>query len=379
MQKTYLMSPGPTPVPPEILLAMSQPIIHHRGPRFKEILSEVRDGLKYLFQTKNEVLIFASSGTGGLEGAVTNTLSPGDNALVVRGGKFGERWAEICQAYGVKVDNIDIEWGRAVTPHQISERLEKNPEIKAVFLQAHETSTGVKHPIKEIAEIIRGYENTLIVVDAISAIGAFDIPVDTWHLDIVVGGSQKALMLPPGLAFVSISDKGWRFVENSQLPRYYFDFLKEKKAISKNQGAYTSAVTLVIGLREALNMIRKEGLKSMFDHHERLSWATKAAARALGLQLYSKENSSEALTAIEVPEGVDGQEIVSIMREKRGITIAGGQGKLKGRIFRISHMGYVDAHDIIATISALELTLRELGYVFDLGAGVRAAEDVLMS
>lgn len=377
MEKRYVMSPGPTPVPPEILLAMAQPIIHHRGPQFKSILSEVREGLKYVFQTKNEVLIFAASGTGAMEGAVTNTLSPGDKALVVRGGKFGERWTEICMAYGIKVDNIDIEWGRSVDPDQIQKRLEKDPSIRAVFTQAHETSTGVKYPIMEIGDIINKHENTLIIVDAISAMGVFDIPVDTWHLDIVIGGSQKALMLPPGLSFVSVSDKAWKFVERSQLPKYYFDFLKERRYISKNQGAYTSSVSLIIGLKEALNMIRKEGLEAIFNHHKRLSAATKAAVNAMGLKLYSKENLSEALTAIEAPKGIDGQKIVSIMREKYGITVAGGQGQAKGKIFRISHMGYIDAFDIIATISALELTLKELGYAGALGVGVKAAEEVL--
>lgn len=377
MEKRYMMSPGPTPVPPEILLAMAQPIIHHRGSQFKGILSEVKEGLKYVFQTKNEVLIFASSGTGAMEGAVTNTLSPGDKALVVRGGKFGERWTEICMAYGIKVDNIDIEWGRSVDPDQIQKRLEKDPSIRAVFTQAHETSTGVKYPIKEMGDIIHKHKNTLIIVDAISAIGALDIPVDAWHLDIVVGGSQKALMLPPGLSFVSVSDRAWKFVERSQLPKYYFDFLKERKAISNNQGAYTSPVSLIIGLKEALNIIKKEGIEAIFNHHKRLSAATKAAVNAMGLKLYSKENPSEALTAIEAPEGIDGQKIVSIMREKYGITMAGGQGQAKGKIFRISHMGYIDAFDIIATISALELTLKELGYVVALGVGIKAAEEVL--
>lgn len=377
MEKRYVMSPGPTPVPPEILLAMAQPIIHHRGPQFKSILSEVREGLKYVFQTKNEILIFAASGTGAMEGAVTNTLSPGDKALVVRGGKFGERWTEICMAYGIKVDNIDIEWGRSVNPDQIQKRLEKDPSIRAVFTQAHETSTGVKYPIMEIGDIINKHENTLIIVDAISAMSVFDIPVDTWHLDIVIGGSQKALMLPPGLSFVSVSDKAWKFVERSQLPKYYFDFLKERRYISKNQGAYTSPVSLIIGLKEALNMIRKEGLEAIFNHHKRLSAATKAAVNAMGLKLYSKENLSEALTAIEAPKGIDGQKIVSIMGEKYGITVAGGQGQAKGKIFRISHMGYIDAFDIIATISALELTLKELGYAGALGVGVKAAEEVL--
>ncbi len=377
MQKKYLMSPGPTPIPPEIMLAMAQPIIHHRGPEFKAILSEVKEGLKYLFQTKNDVLIFASSGTGAMEGAITNTLSPGEKVLVVNAGKFGKRWLEICEAYGIDAESIDVEWGKSINPDRILKRLEVNHNIRAVFVQAHETSTGVKHPIKEIGELIDTHEDILIIVDAVSAIGTFDIPVDAWHLDVVVGGSQKALMLPPGLSFVSVSDKAWKFVERSQLPKYYFNFLKEKRSLDKNQGAYTSAVSLILGLKKALNMIQEEGLESMFNRHKRLSLATKAAVKAMGLKLYSKDNPSEALTAIKCPEGINGQQVVSIMRDKYGITIAGGQERLKGKIFRISHMGYIDSSDITTTISALELTLKELGYNLELGTGMKASQQVL--
>jgi aspartate aminotransferase-like enzyme len=378
LAKYYLLAPGPTPVPPEALLAMAQPIIHHRSPLFKPIFAEVKEDLKYVFQTKNDVLILASTGTGGMEGAVTNTLSPGDKAIVVRGGKFGERWAEICEAYGVKTINIDIEWGRCVKPEQIAKALEECPEAKAVFIQAHETSTGVKFPLKEIGEIVKDKEDTILVVDAISALGAMEIKTDEWHLDVVVAGSQKALMLPPGLAFVSLSEKAWRFVEKSSLPKYYFNFAKERKALAKNQTAFTAAVSLIIGLRETLKRIKEIGLENIIAHHQRLSKAVKTAIKAMGLKLFTKENPSEILTAVEAPEGIDAQEITKIMREEYGITIAGGQAQLKGKIFRISHMGYVDEHEMIMVIAALERTLIKLGYKLTPGVGVKAAQEMLI-
>jgi len=378
MKKYYLFTPGPTPVPPETLLAMAVPILHHRSPQFASILAEVKEDLKYVFQTKNDVLIFASTGTGAMEGAVTNTLSSGDTALVVRAGKFGERWAEICEAYGVKTINIDIEWGRCVKTAQIAEALEKHPEIKAVFIQAHETSTGVKFPLKEIGEIIHQKEDTILVVDAISALGAMEIRTDEWYLDVVVAGSQKALMLPPGLAFVCLSDKAWQFVKKAQLPRYYFDFLKERKSLAKNQTAYTAAVSLILGLRENLKRIKEEGLENIIARHQRFSLAVKRAIEAMGLELFTKENPSEILTAVLAPKGIDAQEIVKRLRAY-GIIIAGGQAKLKGKIFRISHMGYVDEQDLIMVIAALERVLIELGYSLTPGIGVKTMQKIFLT
>ncbi|MDL1957181.1 MAG: alanine--glyoxylate aminotransferase family protein [Candidatus Desulfofervidus auxilii] len=378
MKKYYLFTPGPTPVPPETLLAMAVPILHHRSPQFASILAEVKEDLKYVFQTKNDVLIFASTGTGAMEGAVTNTLSSGDTALVVRAGKFGERWAEICEAYGVKTINIDIEWGRCVKIAQIAEALEKHPEIKAVFIQAHETSTGVKFPLKEIGEIIHQKEDTILVVDAISALGAMEIRTDEWYLDVVVAGSQKALMLPPGLAFVCLSDKAWQFVKKAQLPRYYFDFLKERKSLAKNQTAYTAAVSLILGLRENLKRIKEEGLENIIAKHQRFSLAVKKAIEAMGLELFTKENPSEILTAVLAPKGIDAQEIVKRLRAY-GIIIAGGQAKLKGKIFRISHMGYVDEQDLIMVIAALERVLIELGYSLTPGIGVKTMQKIFLT
>jgi aspartate aminotransferase-like enzyme len=298
--------------------------------------------------------------------------------LVVRAGKFGERWAEICEAYGVKPICIDVPWGLAVDPKVIAQELEKNPTIRAVFIQASETSTGVMHPIREIAEIVKKYNNTLLIVDAISGIGVFDLPVDKWGLDVVVSGSQKAFMLPPGLAFVTLSDKALSFVEKSDIPKYYFNFKKElKKLVKDNETNFTPAVSLIMGLRESLNMIKEDGLEKAFKRHARLADATRAAAKALGLELYAPDSPSNAVTAIKAPAGIDGQKIVKILREKHNITIAGGQSEAKGKIFRIAHMGYLDAYDIIIIVSALEMTLKELGVSVEMGKGVKAAAEIL--
>jgi aspartate aminotransferase-like enzyme len=379
MEKKYLFSPGPTMLPPEVLLKMAEPIMHHREPEFEKIFSEIREGLKYLFQTKNEVLIFTSSGTGAMEGAVSNLLSKGDKALVVRGGKFGERWGEICKAYGVESIPIDVEWGRAVDPKRIKEILESDPSIRAVYTQASETSTGVKYPIKEIAEIVKKYDDKIIVVDAITGIGVFDIPMDAWGLDVVISGSQKALMLPPGLAFAALSDKAWKFVARSDLPKYYFDFKKELKSAKKNQSSYTPAISLFVGLRETLNMIRKEGLEGVFRRHEKLASATRAAVKALGLELFAPETPSNALTAIKIPAGIDGLKLQALFFERFGITVAEGQDRAKGKIIRIAHLGYYERLDMVMVISALEMLLKEMGYAFELGTGVKAAEEILMA
>lgn len=377
MEKKYLLAPGPTPIPPEILLAMAEPIIHHRAPVFSTLFDEVRKGLKYVYQTKNDVLILASSGTGGMEGAIVNTLSKGDKAIVVRGGKFGERWGNICQVYGVEPVFIDVEWGRSVNPELIFDLLKKSPDIKAVCLQASETSTGVAHDVRRIGEFVKKLDNTITIVDAITALGVFDIKTEEWGLDVVISGSQKAFMLPPGLAFVSMSEKALKFAEKSNLPKFYFDFKKEKKNQEKNQTAYTPAVSLIIGLDKVLKEIQKEGLEKVFQRHHKLADATRAAMKALGLELLAKDIPSDACTAVMAPQGVDGQAVVKILREKYKITIAGGQDHLKGKIFRIAHLGYFDRFDIIIAVAAVEMTLKELGAKIELGKGVRAAQEIL--
>jgi len=374
--KRLLMTPGPTPVAPETQLAMAQPILHHRAPAFMDILAKVREDLKYLFQTEQEVLMFAATGTGAMEGAVANTLSPGDTALVAEGGKFGERWTELCQVYGVKVDLLKVEWGYGVDPQEVSQRLKANPAIKAVLVQANETSTGVQHPVKELAAVVKDKPNTILVVDAISALGGYPLPMDEWGIDVLVAGSQKAMMLPPGLAFAALSPKAWEFAKTSTCPKYYFDFAKQLKSQQKNQTAYTSAVTLTMGLMQVLGWIREQGLDKIFARNRRLSAAAKAAVKAMGLELYSKQYPSDVLTAVLAPAGVDGQKVVAKMREK-GIWIAGGQAQAKGKIFRIAHMGYIDEQDLLGTIGALEIVLNDLGYKVELGAGVKAAQAIL--
>ncbi len=379
MLKRYLLAPGPTPVPPEVLLAMAGPILHHRAPEFAQVFGEVRQGLKWLFQTANDVLILASSGTGGMEGAVANFLSPGDKALVVNGGKFGERWTKLCKTFGVQVTEIKVEWGQAVDPHAVSEALKKDPSIKAVYMQASETSTGVAHDTRTLAEVVNAYEDTILVVDAITALGVFEINTDAWGLDVVVTGSQKAMMLPPGLAFVSVSDKAWRFADKAKNGAFYFNFKKERESQTKNQTAYTPAVSMILGLREVLKTLKAEGLEAVFARQARLAHAMREGVKAAGLSLLAKDSPSNAVTAILAPEGVDGQAIYKNLRVQYGITAAGGQDHLKGKIFRVSHMGYMDRFDVIMALAAIEMVLKGLGHPVMLGSGVAKAQELLMA
>ncbi len=377
MKKRYLLAPGPTPVPERVLLAMAMPILHHRSPEFEPIFQEVRDGLKWIFQTANEVLLFASSGTGAMEGAVTNLLCRGDEAICVRGGKFGERWAEICEAYGIVAHNIDVTWGEAVDPAAVREALKKHPKAKAVYFQACETSTGVAHPVREIAAAVRENSNALVVCDGITGIGVTDVPVDDWGIDVAVAGSQKAFMLPPGLAFASVSARAWKSAETADLPKYYFNWKTEHAAHLKNQSAWTPAVSLMIGLRESLRMMKEETLPGMFERHARLAEATRAGAQALGLELFAPSCPATALTAIKGPDGIDTGKISKTLRDQLGVTIAGGQSQMKGKIFRISHFGYVTRFDVITGLAALEIALQSLGYPVKMGEGVKAAEERL--
>jgi aspartate aminotransferase-like enzyme len=376
MQKRYLLAPGPTQIPPEVLLKMAEPILHHRNPLFEEIVAEVREGLKWLFGSKNEVLFFASSGTGAMEGAVTNMLSPNDKAIVVRSGKFGERWANICKAYGVNAINIDVAWGENIDPAEIEKALKANPDVKAVYVHATETSTGVRYPVKEIAAIVKEYPNTICVVDGITGIGVFELPMDAWNIDILVGGSQKAFMLPPGLAFAGVSDKAWELNKTSKLPRFYFNWTKELTNLQKNQTNFTPAISLIVGLRESLKIMRAEGLENMYRRSEILARATREGAVALGLKVFA-QNPSPAVTAIYAPEGIDGQAIYKSLWKKYGVTGAGGQDQLKGKIFRIATLGYADKYDVVTAISALEFTLKDLGHKFQMGAGVGRALEIL--
>ncbi len=376
MKKYYLMAPGPTPVPPEILLAMAQPIIHHRTPAYEALFSEVRAGLKKLIQTKQETMLFAASGTGAMEAAVVSTLSSGDRVIVIRAGKFGERWGEICQAYGLEAISLDAPFGHTVAPERLAETLKEVSGVKAVFSQHSETSTGVLHDVRGYAEVTRK-SPAILVVDAVSSLGVADLPMDAWGVDVGVSGSQKGLMLPPGLAFCTLSDKAWQLTKTSTLPKYYFNLAAELRAVQKNQANFTPAVSIIVGLRQALAMLEAEGLANVFKRHDRLARATRAGVEALGLELFAKATPSPAITVVVAPRGIDGEAVVRGFARSHNITIAGGQGEMKGMLFRLGHMGYVGQFDVIVALTALEQVLTELGYPVDLGASVRAAEKVL--
>ncbi len=374
MKRNLLLTPGPTQIPPQICEALGRPIIHHRTPQFQEILKEAAEGLKYVFQTKNDVLILTASGTGGMEAAVCNLLSPGDKAITVEGGKFGERWTELCHVYGVKAQVLKIKWGHAVSAAEIKKTLDADKDIKAVFITLTETSTGVTTDVKAIADVVKNTK-AVLVVDAISGLGATDLQSDNWGVDVVVSGSQKGLMLPPGLAFVSLSTKAWELVKQSKSPKYYFDLTIAKKTAEKTDTPYTPAIGIIIALNEALKMIKQSGLQNLFAHYARLASGTREAAKALGLTLFADPSCiSNVVTAINLPTGIDGEKLTKIMRDTYGITMAGGQDDLKGKIVRMSHMGCLDEYDMITGISCLEKVLNEMGYKFTLGAGVAAAQ-----
>ena len=376
MQKQYLLTAGPTPVPEEVLTAMARPVPYHRAPAFAECFREVQEGLQWIFQTAQPVLVLAGSGTAAMDAAVTNFLSPGDKTLVVRGGKFGERWAEIAAAYGVTVVPLDVEWGRAVDPQAVARALDADPAIRAVYATATETSTGVRHPVEGLAAVCRERPGVLCIVDAISALGVYDLPMDKAGFDVVVAGSQKALMLPPGLAFLAAGEKAWKAHAAAKLPRFYLDLGREKKNQAAGETAFTPAVSLIVGLREALRMLRADGLEATFARHARLARATRAAGRALGLEAYA-DPPSDSVTALKLPEGLDGSAIVQHMRTRYGVTIAGGQGKAKGKIVRLAHLGWYGPFDILTAVSALEMTLADLGAAVTPGAGGAAAQAIL--
>jgi aspartate aminotransferase-like enzyme len=374
--KRYLLTPGPTPVPPEVALRMAEPIIHHRTPEFSKIFSEVRAGLKRLFRTDQDVLVLASSGTGAMEAAVVNLLCAGDRVIVVNGGKFGERWTKICQSYGVHVEEIVVEWGEAVGVDAVRAALERCPDAKAVLVQASETSTTAVHPVREIAELTRR-RDVLLIVDGITAVGVFDVPMDEWGVDVLVTGSQKALMLPPGLAFLALSERAWKRADAPHLPGFYFDLKRERKNQAENTTAYTPAVSLVFGLHSVLAMLEQEGYPEVFARHARLAAATRAAAEALGLKLLAPRAPSPAATGFFLPPGIEGGKLTKYLRDKVGVSLAGGQDHLKGKILRVAHIGYFGEFDIITAVAAVEMGLAKFGARVELGSGVAAAERVL--
>lgn len=374
MKKPYLFTPGPTPIPPEALLAMAQPIDYHRSEDAVTLIKDVLDKLKHVFQTENDVLFLTSSGTGAMDGAVANLLCRGDKVIVIRSGKFGERWAEICDVYGVEVVPIDIRSGDSVDPEMVESELSENPVVKAVFATLCETSTGALHDIEAIAGITQ-HTPSLLVVDAVSALGADDLQMDNWGVDVVVSCSQKGLMTPPGLAFATLNDRAWEAVKQSELPKYYLDFRKAHQSGLKGSVPYTPAVTLLIALQYALNRICDEGIRNTIIRHNRMALATRNAIKAIGLPLFAT-SPANTLTSIRLPKEIDGKAFVKMMRDRHGITYAGGQGELSGKIVRIAHLGWMNENDVIVAISAFERGLAEIGYDVELGAGVAAAQEI---
>lgn len=375
--KDYVFTPGPVPVPSEALIEMARPIIHHRTAEFEGIIGAVREDLKYIYRTSREVMTLASSGTGAMEAAVSNTLRRGDRALVVNGGKFGERWTKICAAFGVEVEEIKVEWGFSVDPGAVKERLDADPSVRAVLMQASETSTGIKNPTAEIAAITRERDDVLLIVDGITAVGVFPLPFDELGIDVLVAGSQKAFMLPPGLSFIALSDKAWEFGKTSDLPKFYFDLATARKSAEKNTTPWTPAVSLIRGLSQVLAMFRAEGLENMHRRHENLSLAARSAFVAMGMELFTKDEPSPALSVAVAPPDIGAGPVIKALKDDFGMTVAGGQDQAKGKIFRVSHIGYIDRSDTMAVVSAVEQTLGKLGHKFDFGAGSAAAAAVL--
>jgi aspartate aminotransferase-like enzyme len=372
-----LMTPGPTPVPPGVLLAQGSPLVYHRGPGYGRLLREVTVGLKALLQTEADVLLFTSSGTGGLESAVANLFSPGDRVVVPVAGYFGERFAKIAEAFGLDVRRLDYEWGRAVPAEDVAEALAEAP-TKGVLAQHSETSTGVIHDIQARGRVTRD-AGALFVVDVISSLGAVPYEGDAWGIDVAVGGSQKALGATPGIAFVSVSEKAWAASRQATLPRFYFDWAAYKQSydLPDPESPWTPAISLMLGLREALRVFMDEGSEAVLERHRILSEATKEGVRALGLDLDGDHpERAWAVTAVRAPEGIDGNELVAKVRKDHRIILAPGQGPLKGKVFRIGHLGQYDRFDIVRCLAALELTLEAMGYPVKRGAAVAAAEGV---
>ena len=376
--KERLFTPGPTPLLMEAQARALTATLHHRTEAFRQIMRETLENLKYYFNTKNDVLIFSSSGTGAMEGSVSNLLSPGDRVLVGTAGKFGERWLELAKVYGIEAVKVEAPYGQPVSVEEIKKQLETNGPFRAVYVQATETSTAVSHDVKAIGALVSQYAETCLVVDAITGLGTTELRPDEWGLDIVVGGSQKALMIPPGLAFASVSEKAWKLIEKSKLPRYYFDYAKERKNLAKAESSYTPATTLVVSLHAALGYIRSLSLEGLVANAAMLAEATRAAANALGLELFAKSSPANAVTAICPPEGIDSGAIVKELRTRFGAVVANGQGTMKGKIFRLAHLGYYDVADVFAIVAALEIVLQKIGHKVELGSGVRAAQEVYL-
>ena len=374
-QKRYLLTPGPTMIPPAVTEARAKQLPHHRTPQFKELIRDIHEDLKYLFQTEHDVYSLTTSGTGAMEASVATVLSTGDEVIVVDGGKFGARWVKICKCYGIEVIPVAVERGRAVDPQAISEALKKHPRAKAVLTHLTETSTGCTYDLETIGPIV-AKSDALLIVDSISGLGAEPFRPDAWGVDAAVAGSQKGIMLPPGLGFASLSPRAWEAAKTATCPCFYLDLRRYREGYAEGYHPFTPSIGLYIQLAEAMKMIRQETIEGMWRRHAWLARATQAGVAALGLELFA-QRPSNVLTAVKVPKGVEANRLLGIMRDDLGVTIAGGQEELQGKIMRIGHLGYIDRFDILSAISALEIALKRTGYQVTLGSGITAAEQVI--
>lgn len=373
-----LMTPGPTPVPPAVLTAQGEPIVYHRGPGYGALLTEVIDGIRWMLNTSNDVIVYTSSGTGGMEGAVANVCSPGEKVLVVSVGYFGHRFRTICERFGLDVTMIDYEWGKVSKADDIAAALDADPEITTVFIQHSETSTGVCNDIESAARVVKE-RGKLFVVDAISSAGALDIQTDGWGIDVCIGGSQKALGATPGIAFISVSEQAWERHRNSTCPRFYFDWTAYQDAVDRKnpESPWTPAISVLQGMAASIRMAREEGLDNVIERHKLLGRACKAGAQALGLDLVGEDQErAHVVTAVRVPEGIKDEDVVRLLRSRFRIVTGPGQGPFKGQVFRIGHLGWVEPLDVIRCWGALEIVLAELGHPVKFGAAVAAAEEV---
>ncbi len=357
-----LRIPGPTPCPPEVLQAMAKQMINHRGEEFIGILNGVTDKLKQIFQTKNDLLVLTGSGTGGLEAAIVNTLSPGDRVLSVSIGAFGDRFAQIAKIFGADVVPLNFEWGQPADPDAIRRSLQADSKIKAVLVTHNETSTGVTNDLAAISSVVKEF-GKLLLVDAISSLGSINLPVDEWHCDVAISGSQKGWMVPPGLVFVSVSQEAWQAHANAKMPRFYWDFAQAKRYLERGQTPWTPAVSIVFALSVSLEMMLKEGLPNIIARHARVGKAAREGAKSLGLSLFAEEDyASNTVTAISSSNGLDTKKLLQILREEHQIVLGGGQQKLDGKIFRIGHLGWVTEDDIETVTSALKMVLPQAGF-----------------
>ena len=374
--KVTNFAPGPTPVPDRVVRKMSAPILTHRSTEFSDLLRQVATGLQHVFRTENDVLVLTASGSGAMEAAVVNLLSPGDRVLAISGGKFGGRWVELCATYGIDALTLDVEWGTAADPDEVDRILGEQGPFEAVLATHSETSTGVLHDVEALGRVARGH-GCYLVVDAISGLGANELRTDDWHVDIALTGSQKALMIPPGLAFISVSERAWQRIEESRQPSYYLNLKRARDSFAKGLTPYTPAVSLLMGLAESLEMMKELGLEEIYRIHERNALVTRAGVAALGLNLFARRPSN-VLTSVVMPPGIDGSELLKTIKQECGVTIANGMDHYKGKYIRIAHLGYnVAPSDMIVALTALEHGLSQHGYEFESGAGVAAAERVI--